>query len=228
LVTQKADAFECFKYLASKVTNEIVVSGIGFFEWLGLTAGREANLSIGQMGTTVPLAFGIAINLPYRKVLCLTTDGDLLMELGALPPLGKLKPNNLAIIVNDNEHYQQTHAGENGYWPTFTGSGTDLEIIAKGCGIENSTTVTSTTEFASQLDRVIEENKLSFTVLKTEPSKLKVFRPDIDHIESKYRFARYMERSERLSILPKEQQDRALLEMNIKALTMVPDSRKLK
>jgi thiamine pyrophosphate-dependent acetolactate synthase large subunit-like protein len=210
---ERANLFECFSYLASKVTDEIVVSGIGFFEWLGLTAGREANLSIGQMGTTVPLALGIASCMPNRRVLCLTTDGDLLMELGVLPPLGKEKPKNMIVIVNDNEHYQQTHEEGRGYWPTLTASGTDLEAIAKACGIEHTATVRSSQQFKSELDDALKEERLTFIVIKTVPLPYRVFRPDIDHIEAKYRFARYMERSEGFSILPKEQQDRSLLEL---------------
>jgi thiamine pyrophosphate-dependent acetolactate synthase large subunit-like protein len=109
-MVERANLYKCFEFLAANVRDMIVVSGIGFFDWLALTPEREANLPIGQMGTTVPLAMGIVCSLPHRKVLCLTTDGDLLMELGVLPPLGREKPKNMIVVVNDNEVYQQTHA----------------------------------------------------------------------------------------------------------------------
>ncbi len=207
----RADPYECFSTLASRVKNEIVVSGIGFHEWLALTKGREANCPLGQLGTTVPLALGIAACLPHRKVLCLTTDGDLLMELSVLPPLGKEKPKNMVVIVNDNECYQTTHSGPRGYWPTFSASSTDLASVAKACGMEKSVTVNSTEEFATELDIALVENQLRFIVIKTEPSLFRMFRPDIDNVEYKYRFARYIERTEGINILSKQQQDRPLL-----------------
>lgn len=211
-MVRMADLYECFKFLALNVKDEIVVSGIGFFEWLALTPERDANLPIGQMGTTVPLAMGIACSLPHRKVLCLTTDGDLLMDLSVLPPLGKERPNNMIIVVNDNEVYQQTHAGRKGYWPTFTASGTDLRSVAEACGIKNAVTVTSVEAFATEFRKAVIMNELNFIVLKTQPVLLRAFRPDIDHVEYKYRFVRYIEKTEKVSIMAKEKQDRALLQ----------------
>jgi len=163
------------------------------------------------MGTTVPLAMGIATSLPHRKVLCLTTDGDLLMDLSVLPPIGNEEPNNMVIMVNDNEVYQQTHQGKYGYWPTFTGESTDLEGVAKACGIRNSITVRSTARFKSELNRALRKNELRLIVVKTKPTPLQVFRPDMDHFEYKYRFARYIERTEEVHVLAMEKQDRALL-----------------
>ena len=199
----KADRYECLKYLASRVTDELVVSGLGYQEWLALTEGRAANCSNGHLGTTVGTALGIAVCLPHRKVLCLTSDGDLLLELSALPPVGQVNPANLVVIVNDNESYQTISKGPRGYWPTLTASSTSLEGVAKACGITAAVTVRSTEEFKTTVDEALSEDRLMFIVMKTEPGPFNAVRPDIDGIEAKYRFARYIESTETVSILPR-------------------------
>ncbi len=209
--TESANSYDCFKYLASRVTDELVISGIGFHEWLALTPGREANCPLGALGATVPLALGIASSLPHRKVVCLTTDGDILFEVGVLLPVGNYRPKNLVIIVNDNEVYQSTGKGKNGYWPTMTRSKVDLVELAKASGINNSLAVRTVKDFESLVDKALVENSLRFIVLKSLAAPLRAFRPDTDNVEYKYRFLRYIERMEGISILPKQSQDRSLL-----------------
>jgi thiamine pyrophosphate-dependent acetolactate synthase large subunit-like protein len=88
---------------------------------------------LGSMGLACPIALGVALAQPQRRVVALEGDGSLLMQLGTLATIAMLKPKNLALIVMDNGAYQIT-----GGQLTATAVGTDLVTIARGAGIAQS------------------------------------------------------------------------------------------
>jgi len=90
------------------------------------------------MGLCVATALGLALARPERRVLAMTGDGELLMGIGALAVVGAQAPQNLGILVLDNEHF-----GETGRQPGLTGMRTDLCAIARGVGIEHTLEVTA-------------------------------------------------------------------------------------
>ena len=57
----------------------------------------------GVMGGACMVAFGVAIAQPKRRILVITGDGELLAGVGSLATIGVEKPDNLSIIVIDNE-----------------------------------------------------------------------------------------------------------------------------
>src|SRR5215510_15053454 len=63
---------------------------------------------LGSMGLACPIALGVALAPPKRKVIALEGDGSLLMQLGALTTIAMLRPKNLSIVVWDNQSYQIT------------------------------------------------------------------------------------------------------------------------
>ena len=62
----------------------------------------------GAMGAAVAMGLGLALAQPDRKVMVVTGDGELLMNVGTLATVGVLNPPNLSIICVDNEHYGET------------------------------------------------------------------------------------------------------------------------
>lgn len=60
------------------------------------------------MGLAAPIAFGVALAQPARKVFALEGDGSILMELGCLATIAAQGPKNLCIIIWDNGVYQIT------------------------------------------------------------------------------------------------------------------------
>ena len=60
------------------------------------------------MGGAVMIGLGLAIAEPDRQVVVITGDGEALMGIGALATIAAQKPNNLSIIVLDNEHFGET------------------------------------------------------------------------------------------------------------------------
>jgi sulfopyruvate decarboxylase subunit beta len=60
------------------------------------------------MGSAIPLALGMALARPDRRVIALEGDGSLLMNLGTLATVGAAKPSNLIVIVFRNRHYESS------------------------------------------------------------------------------------------------------------------------
>ena len=74
------------KYLASRLTNEVVVSNLGqaSLDLLAI-ADRPLNCyTFGAMGQCSSIGLCIAIGRPDVRVICLDGDGSLLMNLGSL------------------------------------------------------------------------------------------------------------------------------------------------
>ena len=87
----------------------------------------------GAMGAACMMGLGLALARPDKRVLVVTGDGELLMNLGALATIAVINPPNLAIVCVDNGHY-----GETGWQKSHTSLGVDLEKIAIGSGIKRT------------------------------------------------------------------------------------------
>lgn len=118
----------------------LAVSSLGSATWdLGAAGHDDRNFCfIGAMGQAAPFALGLAMAQSSKRVVLFGGDGDMLMSLGVLATIANQAPANLAIILLDNESYVET-----GAQPTATAGPTDLEAVARGCGISASRTVTN-------------------------------------------------------------------------------------
>src|SRR5882724_8111006 len=105
--------------------------------------GEHTFTMAGAMGAACMMGLGLALARPDRRVLVLTGDGELLMNLGALATVAVLNPPNLSIVCVDNGHY-----GETGYQKSHTSLGVDLEKMAVGAGIKVTRTIGATPEIA--------------------------------------------------------------------------------
>src|SRR3954465_12352902 len=133
---QVMNRFELTKRLVAKLPGEeAVIGGIGNTNFdLWSAARRPQNFyMLGSMGLACPIALGVALAQPQRRVIALEGDGSLLMQLGCLATIAMLKPKNPAIVVMDNRSYQIT-----GGQPTATAAGADVVTIARGAGIAQS------------------------------------------------------------------------------------------
>ena len=116
----------------------LVIGGLGSPAWD--CAAVENNpldfLLWGAMGNAAAIGLGLAKAQPERRVLVITGDGDMAMGLGSLAAIGSAGPENLAIIVLDNERY-----GETGMQPSHTAQHLDLAGVAESCGFPETHTV---------------------------------------------------------------------------------------
>jgi len=62
----------------------------------------------GAMGAACMIGLGLALARPDKRVLVVTGDGELLMNVGALAAIAVMNPPNLSILCVDNGHYCET------------------------------------------------------------------------------------------------------------------------
>jgi thiamine pyrophosphate-dependent acetolactate synthase large subunit-like protein len=187
--------YECLQVLASLITDQLVVTSQSGqrIEW-GNLSNHQGNLLLGEMGAALSVGAGLAVALPNRTIIVLESDGSLLLSLSSLATVANLGIHNLAVFVFDNGTYSGTRISE----PTATRGKTDLEQVAKGAGIERSMTVRELEDFKNQAAPAMEGKALAFLVCKVQESLIHrdIPRPDIDLLENKYRFIRYLQATE--------------------------------
>ena len=140
--------------------DEAVVGGIGYtnFDLWAASQGpdgrRQQNFyMLGSMGLAVPIALGVAIAQPQRKVIALEGDGSILMQLGSLSTVAALGQKNLCIVIMDNGTYQIT-----GGQLTTTAQGTDLVGIARASGLAQSAWAADEGGFQELIGRALNED----------------------------------------------------------------------
>lgn len=135
------------------------------------------------MGLALPLALGLAIARPERRVVAVEGDGAILMHMGALVTLGAVAPSNLRVLLIQNG----VHAASGGQ--PLTNAGLDFSQLARSAGIACAKNVTTVEAFASALSSAFIEDGLQVLVLSTAPD-LDVVRPPIafDPVLTKHRF----------------------------------------
>jgi len=118
----------------------------------------------------------LAEELPHaarrdRRVLVVTGDGELLMNVGALATIALLNPPNLSIICVDNGHY-----GETGYQKSHTSLGTDLEKMAQGAGIKLTRTVQHAADIPAGTQFLRQGNGTVFLLLRVNTGEPPVYK----------------------------------------------------
>jgi thiamine pyrophosphate-dependent acetolactate synthase large subunit-like protein len=126
--------------LLSRRGGALVVPGLGSATWDCFAAGDQPEYlySWGGMGLAVPTALGVALAQPSRRVLCVTGDGEMLMGIGSLAVVADQAPENLAILVLDNESF-----GETGRQRGLTSNRADLAAVGKSFGLKQTRTITA-------------------------------------------------------------------------------------
>ncbi|MFL2000900.1 thiamine pyrophosphate-dependent enzyme [Microbacterium sp. A1-JK] len=193
--------FEAMKLLGARLADELVILSLGgaVDEWYNAAPHmRDASLFQQQLGCVTPEAFGLAVGLPHRRIVSLDTDGGLLFNLGILATLGNERPENLFIVVWDNEQYQSI-----GGPATHTAKGrVDLAAIARGAGVDQAHTAETLEEFDAHCAAGLAASEPYIVVAKTdgilEPG---IKRKHSDGREDKYIFVRHVEATEGISIM---------------------------
>jgi thiamine pyrophosphate-dependent acetolactate synthase large subunit-like protein len=129
--------------LLAQRKNAVVVGGLGASTYDIAAAGdHDRNFYLwGAMGGAVMIGLGIALAQPKLPVVVITGDGEMLMGMGSLATVGQQRPENLTIIVLDNEAY-----GETGGQVSHTAAAVDLVGVARACGIADARALTTMTE----------------------------------------------------------------------------------
>jgi len=145
--------------------------------------GAHTYSMAGAMGGATMIGLGLALARPDKRVLVVTGDGELLMNVGSLATIGILNPANLAIVCVDNGHY-----GETGYQKSHTSLGVDLEKIAAGSGIKRTLTVEKGPELAEGARLIREGNGTAFVLLRVKPTDPPPYKRDLNPATTRARF----------------------------------------
>jgi thiamine pyrophosphate-dependent acetolactate synthase large subunit-like protein len=149
--TKVMNRFDLTSKLVAKLKHEeAVIGGIGNTNFDLWAAGhRPQNFyMLGSMGLAFPIALGVALAQPSRRVFALEGDGSLLMQLGCLTTIATQAPQNLTLIVMDNGIYQIT-----GAQPTPAAATADIVAVAQGCGLANASWAADEDDFERLLEQ---------------------------------------------------------------------------
>ena len=200
---------ECLKLLFSKMPDDVIVVGnVGDTATAMLTyRPSDANVYSVNLGSCSALGFGLALGLPHRRIVVLDGDGNLLLNLAVLADIAKEAPENLAIIVQDNEVY-----GAAGNLPSATAGPANLADLAKSAGIRSTKTVRDLLGFEASIDDILNAPGPLVLVAKIEKQ---IERPEspvtYNPVENKFKFVRYIETTEGIRIIPQTHGSKVIL-----------------
>jgi sulfopyruvate decarboxylase subunit beta len=188
--------FDLLRELAAVVRDELVVTTLKGTanEWHHLCP-KESNLYYMGIGLVSPVALGLAMALPHRKVISLDADGSLLLDLSVFATVAQAKAANLTIICFDNQCYES-----NGGFPTVTATTADLAGIARASGVK-STIVKDAEGFNAAVKSALSSSGPQFINAKVAPGTMRVPVTMTYGKYNKYSFVKYIEQSEGVKIL---------------------------
>jgi thiamine pyrophosphate-dependent acetolactate synthase large subunit-like protein len=163
----------------------LVVAGLGSPAW-DCTAAGDHPLTFplwGGMGQAAMTGLGLALARPERRVLVVTGDGEALMGLGALATIGVQQPENLTVVVLDNERY-----GETGMQATHTAHGVDLAGVARSCGFAWTSTLREMGQVPGLREAIHARPGPGLAVVKVLPERLPLVFPTKEGVILKNRF----------------------------------------
>lgn len=182
----------CFKLLASRFKDDIVVTSAGNCSelWWEITGETERVFYLEASMSLAPLfAAGIALGTT-RTVIALNGDGAFAMNPGTLLVERQLALPNLKHFVVSNRVYGST----NDLGHPF-GEIADYAGMAKASGIERVYDFSTIEGLGQGLDEMIRVPGHAFGVLHVDPLGRHVPSPALDGPEVKFRFGRWLERT---------------------------------
>jgi len=179
----RADYYRVLEQILPPGTLVVTALGNASYLWAAMHHTPENFYVEDAMGLALPLALGLAIAQPARRVVVVEGDGALLMHMGALATLGAVAPGNLTVLLIQNG----VHAASGGQ--PLTNPTLDLAQLARSAGVGRATTVETAESFANALSSAFAANVLQVVVLATEPDPNVVKSPvTLDPVLTKHRF----------------------------------------
>ncbi len=190
--------FECLQAIAPLFTDELFVTTAGGAtnEWNAVRQS-DANIQVKTLGLCSSIGLGLALALPKRRIFVFDGDGALWMNLGALATIGLHRPKNLTHICWNNRQYESS-GGE----PTVTTAGEiDFAGVANNAGIKSARSVNTIEDLRVAVADTLRYDGPHFICANIEAGRAETPPLKFDELENKYRFIRYVEESEGVTIL---------------------------
>jgi len=137
----------------------------------------------GTMGAAVPMGLGLALSASARNVAVITGDGEMLMGIGALATVASARPNKLAMVCLDNAMHGET-GGQTGH----TARGTNLELIARGAGMDETMTISEPEQIADAAKFLVQSPGPKFLVCRVMPTAPSTYKRNMNPLECRMRF----------------------------------------
>ena len=158
-----ADPSAALRVLSAARTDEIaILSESTRQDWPPLSTRPDLDIPLtGSMGKASSFGLGVALARPDVGVWVLDSDGALLMNLGVLVSIARMRPSNLLHVVYDNAAYDTT-----GGQPT---PGTDIAdycALARGAGYPTAIEFDTPEELERGLPAALAAPRPALLVLK--------------------------------------------------------------
>jgi len=162
---ERADQFACTRAVLDVTSEAAVVSNLGVASYVleSVTEGdRPRNFyQWGSMGATTSVGLGLALATD-EPVAVLEGDGSLLMSLGVLSTVSRYDPENLVVVLWNNDVYGTT-GGQ-----SLRSDHTDFAGVAESCGLD-AVTVRSAAAFEDAYRDAVDADGASLIVCPVDP-----------------------------------------------------------
>lgn len=127
------ERIQAIKIIAESLNDELLICNIGFpsRELYSVKDSNTHFYMLGSMGMASSIGLGLALS-QERRVVVFDGDGSILMNMGTLATIYNQSPENLILVVFDNECY-----GSTGSQCTYAKT-VDLAKVAKAVGFEKT------------------------------------------------------------------------------------------
>jgi thiamine pyrophosphate-dependent acetolactate synthase large subunit-like protein len=144
----------------------LVIPGRGGRHWVQISTSPQRDVPLGDpaMGGHASFALGLALAQPEKKVVVFDSEGDLLMNLGALPTIAEQAPQNFYHFLLDNECYATT-----GGQPVPNAKNVAYDVMARGAGYPRTFAFTSLEDFANHIKAILDLPGPVFVTMKVAP-----------------------------------------------------------
>lgn len=160
---QTADMFRIFQQYRG---NAIVIPGRGGRHWVNISTAPERDVPLGDpaMGGHASFALGLALAQPDERIVLFDSEGDVLMNLGALPTIAEQEPKNFYHFLLDNECYATT-----GGQPVPNAKNIAYDVIARGAGYPHTFAFDNLEDFSTNVEAILNLPGPVFVAMKVAP-----------------------------------------------------------
>ena len=116
------------------------------------------------MGGHASFALGLALAQPDQSIILFDSEGDLLMNLGALVTIADKLPANFYHFLMDNECYATT-----GGQPVPNAKNVDYVLIAQGAGYPSTYAFNDLEDLANSFESILRQPGPVFVAMKIIP-----------------------------------------------------------
>lgn len=183
-MNEPMDRLDLTRRVLAHLTDEAVFAGIGNAGFDLFAAGdRPQNFYMfGSMGLASSLGLGYALSRPAERVVVLEGEGSVLMNLGSLATIARMRPRRYLLVIMDNGTYALTGSQRNA-----AAEGADLAMIARGAGIPHVAAPETTEAFERAVVDALATDGPAVIVVRIADGNSAV-RHGWDPVQLKYRF----------------------------------------